>query len=242
MKKMLVWTLGVIGFVMVAAFILVKIYSQPKPIGDKLAGDALAMKVENQLNKSAWDSVKVIQFMYRGQNKYTFDKPNNKVIVEWDKNKVFLDLESITGTTYSKGRKVEGKKSTKLVKQAWAYWCNDSFWAFAPFKLFDSGTTRSRVIDEKGKENLLIEYASGGVTPGDAYLWQLDENGRPNAFKMWVNIIPLKGLGATWGDWIQLSNGAWLSTSHKLSKFTFYLSDVKEAASLSEMGYGDEFP
>lgn len=241
MKKMLIWTLGIIGFLMITGFVIVKIYSQPKPEGDVSQGDALARQVESEINKAAWDSVKVIQFTYRGENKYTYDKPNNRVVVEWDKNKVFLNLDSITGTAYFKDKKLQGTKAQKLVKQSWAYWCNDSFWAFAPFKLFDAGTTRSKVVDENGKESLLVEYKSGGVTPGDAYKWILDANGRPEAFKMWVKIIPLKGLGATWGDWVQLKDGAWISTSHKLSKFTFFLTDVKEANSLSEMGYGEEF-
>jgi hypothetical protein len=49
----------------------------------------------------------------------------------------------------------------------------------------DEGTTRSLVKNEDKTNGLLVSYASGGVTPGDAYLWKLDANGLPQSYKMW---------------------------------------------------------
>ncbi|MGS0527908.1 hypothetical protein ACU8V7_24695 [Zobellia nedashkovskayae] len=93
---------------------------------------------------------------------------------------------------------------------------NDSFWLVAPFKVFDSGTQRSLVTLEDGSNALMITYSSGGSTPGDSYLWHLGPNGLPESYQMWVSIIPIGGLKATWDDWKIMESGAFLPTSHKL--------------------------
>jgi len=71
----------------------------------------------------------------------------------------------------------------------------------APYKIFDPGTER-RIVNYKNKEALLITYTrSGGTTPGDSYLWILNEKFLPTSYKMWTRIIPIGGVSATWSDW-----------------------------------------
>ncbi|MEZ4952350.1 MAG: hypothetical protein R2825_02080 [Saprospiraceae bacterium] len=36
-----------------------------------------------------------------------------------------------------------------------------------------------------------MQYKTGGVTPSDSYVWLLDENGQPTAWKMWVSITSI---------------------------------------------------
>jgi hypothetical protein len=69
-----------------------------------------------------------------------------------------------------------------------------------------------RLVDDGNEKHLLVTYTSGGSTPGDSYLWKLDENKRPTAFKMWVSIIPVGGLEAKWKDWVETQSGMVLST------------------------------
>jgi hypothetical protein len=47
---------------------------------------------------------------------------------------------------------------------------------------------------QDNQEALMITYASGGSTPGDSYVWFVDQNYMPKAWRMWVSIIPV-------GDW-----------------------------------------
>jgi hypothetical protein len=82
----------------------------------------------------------------------------------------------------------------------------------APYKVRDPGTER-KVVNTKMGKGLLVTYTSGGVTPGDSYLWILDQNNRPVKWKMWVSIIPLGGLEFTWEDW-QKHEGAWFAPTH----------------------------
>jgi hypothetical protein len=49
---------------------------------------------------------------------------------------------------------------------------------------------------QDNQEALMITYASGGSTPGDSYVWFVDQNYMPKAWRMWVSIIPVwKQLG-----------------------------------------------
>ena len=99
-----------------------------------------------------------------------------------------------------------------------SFFNNDSFWLVAPYKVFDLGTER-RIVNYKNKEALLITYTSGGTTPGDSYLWILDEKFFPTSYKMWTSIIPIGGVSATWSDWKKTDSGTLLPTKHILSLF-----------------------
>jgi len=80
-------------------------------------------------------------------------------------------------------------------------------------KVFDTGTERS-LVKYKDKDALLVTYTSGGSTPGDSYLWILDDNYIPISYKMWVKIIPIGGFEATWSDWITTDAGFKLPAKH----------------------------
>ena len=84
---------------------------------------------------------------------------------------------------------------------------------------------------EDGKQALLITYTKGGTTPGDSYLWHFDESGKPRSYQMWVDILPISGLEATWDQWTETESGAFLPTTHKL----FFLNlDMEEVKKFSE--------
>jgi len=106
----------------------------------------------------------------------------------------------------------------------------------APAKVFDPGTSRSIVELKDGTQGLLLSYSSGGVTPGVAYLWLLDEQGLPQKWKMWVSIIQIGGVEATWDDWTTLSTGAKVATNHKLGPLNLTITELKAAQSWQELG------
>jgi hypothetical protein len=136
--------------------------------------------------------------------------------------------------------KIEGEEKLELIEKAWAKWCNDSFWMFAPYKAFDLGTARSVVEDPDAKYGLMVKYETGGVTPGDSYLWLLDENYIPTGYKMWAKIIPVGGTYFSWEDWITLPSGAKLSINHKKAGFELKMTDVKEVNAPSELGFSND--
>lgn len=191
--------------ILLITFVVLKItYKEDLPQGQTgEVADELAYKVLEAIEYDSFKKAKAIHWTFRGKNRYEWSLQENIVYVFWDnyqvtyftkdknKSKVFIDGKPLQD---------QDKEKEKALDYAINNFNNDSFWVVAPFKLFDNGTTRS-LIQNKGKEKLLVQYNSGGTTPGDAYLWELDEDHKPISFKMWVSIIPFNGIEAKWSEW-----------------------------------------
>lgn len=215
----------------VTAFgILYLIYNKPLPEGESgVAADALAEKMLKAINTDAFKGTRYLEWSFAGaSHEYKWDKENGKVQVTWNNNLVKLNLNNPSKSeVLENGAAVIGDTKTDLITTATGYFNNDSFWLVAPFKVFDKGTKRSIVVLEDGSEGLLVSYSSGGTTPGDTYLWKILPNGFPESYQMWVKIIPIGGLEATWDDWKIMENGLALPTSHKLGPMTLDMGEVK---------------
>jgi len=125
------------------------------------------------------------------------------------------------------GFKIEGDMGKELIEKAVSYFNNDSFWLVAPYKIFDKGTERRLVTLENNDKALLITYTSGGSTPGDSYLWLLEDNGMPKSFKMWTSILPIQGLESSWSNWTKTESGANLPTFHNILFLGIDLTNIK---------------
>jgi len=125
------------------------------------------------------------------------------------------------------GGQLMDSESKGIIEKAIDYFNNDSFWLVAPYKVFDAGVKRSIVPLSDGTNGLLVTYTKGGSTPGDSYLWMLQPNGFPKSFKMWVKIIPIGGIEATWDDWAVMESGAFLPKSHEMVPIKLMMGDVR---------------
>jgi len=222
--------LGVIGFVM---------NNESLPEGQTgPQAEALAQKMVDRLNINAWDTLNYASWSFMDQHHYIWNKKENDAVISWADNKVVLDLDEVAGTVLVGGKVVaDSDQQAKLISEAWGYWCNDSFWFGAPYKVFDKGTERSIVKTDQGEDALLISYKGGGVTPGDSYMWLLDETGMPYAYKMWVKILPLGGIEAKWSDWQELPGGAMIAQNHSIADMmNVKLTNIKAGESLSDLG------
>ncbi|MGB1205095.1 MAG: hypothetical protein ACPG5B_05580 [Chitinophagales bacterium] len=206
--------------------------------------DELAKKMFSAINKTAWDSTEAVSWTFMGIHHYLWDKKRHLTEVRWKDYKVLVDINAQTGKAWKAGELIDSEQKTaKLVDKAWKFWVNDSFWLNAPAKAFDGGTSRSIVKQKDDSEALLVSYASGGATPGDSYLWLLDENGLPTAWQMWVKVIPVDGLKVGWSGWTTTETGAKIATMHNgLSMEMEMISDVKTAFQLTDLATeGDPF-
>ena len=191
--------------------------------------DELAYKMLTALNHEAYKSTRFLEWSYRGgANQYVWDKKKGEVIVTWDDIEVDLNLANPENSEVTQNNKsVASDKAQDLVDKALKNFNNDSFWLVAPYKVFDKGTERSIVDLENGGKGLLVTYNSGGTTPGDSYLWVLNENGFPISYKMWVSIIPIGGLEASWDEWMVTKSGAYLPKSHELGPVNLSMGNVR---------------
>jgi len=229
MKTFFKWVLIIAGVLVLLAIVGYVVLNESKPTGTEgPKAEALTDKMLLAVDKAAWDTTKVISWDFAGRQQYIWNKAADSVQVRWDDVVVELHTKSVTGSATKAGVKVSAAEANKLIQAAWSNFCNDSFWLSAPFKVRDPGTSRSLVNLPNGQEALLITYGSGGVTPGDSYLWILDDSGLPTAWKMWVNIIPIGGVEATWENYKTLSTGARISQTHVLPVFTLELTEIAE--------------
>ncbi|MFT6807578.1 MAG: hypothetical protein ACJA01_000798 [Saprospiraceae bacterium] len=227
--------IAILGFAYVK---LVASEDRPTVVEGKDA-QVMAQKMLSAINKSAWDTLPYIKWTFSGKNHYVWDRVDNKAIVTIGEVEVQLDPDEVTGTATENGVVLEGEAKDKAVQSGWSNWCNDMFWLSAPYKIHDRGTSLAIAKDEDGKEGLLVTYESGGVTPGDSYLWFLDDAGMPTGYKMWVSIIPIGGIYTSWEDWITVPGGAKIAQQHQgnISALKIPITDVKAGFSWSDLGY-----
>ncbi|UWX56430.1 hypothetical protein NYZ99_09685 [Maribacter litopenaei] len=231
MLRKILRILGAVILVIVIVFgILYAIYNEPLPEGRSgPEADALAEKMLSSLNYEEYRNTRFIEWSFRNDSHfYKWDREKRKVEVQWDDFRVELDLIN-TGSSigYKNGERLNTHENEDIVEDAIAMFNNDSFWLVAPYKVFDPGTQRQVVILEDGSEGLLVTFNRGGTTPGDSYLWLLQPSGFPKSVKMWVKIIPIGGVEATWDEWLVTDSGAFLPKSHVMGPMEISMGDVK---------------
>lgn len=209
----------------------------PKPTGASgPQADALALKMQRAVHLKKWQNVRAITWNFAGKHVHVWDRVRQLAYVRWStyeamfllahpqKGKVFEDKKPITETI----------KRRNILNKAYAFWCNDSFWLNPVDKLFDPGTIR-KIVHKNGHPHLLIEYTSGGITPGDTYYFVLHPDGTPKRWHMYVSILPIQGIAATFDSWITLPSGAKISTEHSIGPFRLKLTDIRTASSIRNL-------
>ncbi len=213
-------------------------YDEPLPQGHQgKEADQLAHKMLEAINFEAWEETNVIQWTFRQAHHFIWHKKRKLVKVRWDDIEVLLNLRNLSdGKVFIGGLEPSAGRQKLLLEKAWQFFINDSFWLIAPTKVFDQGVTRRVVALADGQKALLVTFQSGGVTPGDSYLWILDDGGLPKSYKMWVSIIPVGGLEATWENWRQTTTGVKLPTLHRLPVLHIAMDNVNTGYSLADLG------
>lgn len=205
------------------------------------AAEAMADRMLVATDATAWERTGAVRFRMPARPTLLWDRERGFVEASYDEDpprRVLLDLQTRRAVVFRGDEEIAAEAA--VADEVYATWANDSFWLLAPLKVRDPGTRRS-LVELDGKQQLLVEYASGGVTPGDAYLWELDEAGRPVAWRMWVKILPVGGVRVTWADWTTLPTGAVVARERDWGlgvKVRFPV--VEGAATLDELTGGDD--
>ncbi|MBT8280924.1 MAG: hypothetical protein KJO16_05055 [Muriicola sp.] len=231
---MSLWIKRSLGFLLLFFGVLIGIifvfFNEKVPEGHSPEkADEIANKMLEALNNDAYKETRYLEWSYRGgRNNYIWDKKTGKVEMSWGDYSGEIDLVNPSNSSIKEGEEqISGEEKEELVKEAITNFNNDSFWLVAPFKIFDKGTKRAVVDLDDKKTGLRVTYTRGGDTPGDTYLWELNEQYIPEKFSMWVQILPLKGVGASWEGWQQTESGALLPQYHKVGPFKLDLGTVR---------------
>lgn len=240
-RRILLAALGLPLLLVLAIVLAATALADPRPEGTPgPEAEALADAMTAAINQEAWDATGAVKWSFRGSRHHLWDRQRQLARVQWGEVEVLVELESQSGRAWKGGRELEGEKAEKLVRKGYEAWVNDSFWLNPISKAFDPGTTRGLVPQDDGTRGLLVEYTSGGVTPGDAYLWLIGDDDLPVGWRMWTSNIPIGGARATWESWIELGTGAKISTLHDLAIGKLEMVGVVGAATLAELEPGDD--
>ena len=222
----------------VAVVIFAYSASDPRPVGRPgPKADALARAFEAAVDKEAWDRTGAVRWSFFDQHHYVWDRTRGLVEIRWGDSRALFRTDDRTGRVWTDGVEQSAEDAQEALRTAYAYWINDSFWLNPLVKLFDPGVERSLVRLDDGREALLASYTSGGVTPGDAYLWIPGEDGLPVAWRMWVQIIPVGGIEVTWEGWVELATGAKVATQHEgWGRLMTFITGVEGAETLDALG------
>lgn len=228
-KKLFKFIAAIILILAIGYGVLYYLYNEPIPKGESgPEADALAYRMLGALNYKNYNNTKELEWSFRGDHHYKWDKEKEIVSVSWNDVVVYLDLITPSSSKATINKQPASYEETKnLIEKAQSYFFNDSFWLVAPFKVFDRGTERYLVDLEDGSEALLVTYTQGGDTPGDSYMWIIEPSGKPKSFLLWTKIIPIGGVEATWEEWIKTDSGVHLPTLHKLGPLSISMGEVK---------------
>lgn len=241
MKRRVFTVFGiVIGFVLLLFLGVYGVARHPMP--QTVQGpdaEAAAQAMLRAVNAEAWNRTGAIRWTARRGTDHLWDRVRNFDRVRYGETEVLLDIAHRTGVARRHNTLLAGADLAAATDRAWKLWANDSFWLNPVVKLFDDGTTRS-ITHVDGALALKVQYASGGVTPGDSYLWILGANGRPARWRMWVSILPIPGIEVSWEGWQQLSTGAWIATEHHMGPLPIQLTNIAAAETLSALETGGD--
>ncbi|MFH1571029.1 MAG: hypothetical protein ABIL09_23755 [Gemmatimonadota bacterium] len=228
------------GALGLAALLALTSLSRPLPPGTTgPEAETLARRLVEAVDGEAWQRTGAVRWTFAGRQHHLWDRRRNWARVRWGDDAVLLDLDTRRGLAWRGGRPVAESEAGPLVERAWKHWVNDAFWLNPAVKVFDPGVER-RLVTEGGAPALLVTYSTGGATLGDSYLWLPGPDGLPRTWLMWVSIIPLGGLSATWDGWQTLATGARVATRHRILFYTLKLDEVAGAASLADLEPGDD--
>lgn len=183
-----------------------------------------------------WKDTRYVRWVFPGGHLYIWDIHNERVMVEWSGKRVLLNTAEITGIAWEDGNRLSGEQKENAIQDAWKLFCNDSFWLVAPYKIYSPDTEHSVVELPDGRQGLKVTYGSGGVTPGDTYVWLQNGKGLPTSVKMWVSVIPIGGIEFTWEEWKTLDSGAKIATLHSHPLIDLEIEGLMSGQTLEDVG------
>ena len=231
MKKIVKIGVGLLVFftlpsILFFSFIYFK-YNEPLPNAKYDDSTQLMVDtIKTFINYEHFSKTDYISWTFKKRHHFKWYKNKSLCDVYWKNIKVKLDLNNQKNSlVYINENLINTTESKTYIKKAIKLFNNDSFWLVAPFKIEDEGTVlKTAVIDNK--KALMVTYTRGGTTPGDTYVWLFDEKGNPKSFKMWVNLIPIGGLEASWNEWILTDSKIKLPTVHKIGPLELEIDQI----------------
>ncbi len=183
----LVWCLFLIGMLATASMV----WSQGNPASpdfDVSGSDAAAVAIADEVmaamgGHAAWNETRVVRWRFFGSRLHTWDKWTGDARIESEDGVLVMNVHDKTGRAWVDGVELEGDALAERLETGYAWWINDSYWVYMPYKLKDSGVTLTYVgegttADGRAADLLNLTFKEVGMTPQNRYEVAVDKETR----------------------------------------------------------------
>ncbi|MCX7633668.1 MAG: hypothetical protein N2Z22_10090 [Turneriella sp.] len=199
--------------------------------------EKLAQKMLTAAGYSHWLKTAAASFTFRGEDKIFWDRKRRLVEVVF-KGRLVQFSELSGKSVCFEGERRELDACAEWTAQAVKRFYNHTFWLNPALHIMSPGAERLFVSPNQ----LLVTFTFGGSTPGDSYLFVTDNDGRIKEMQMWVSILPIKGVRATFANYITTQTGVTLALDHEVASLaSVRLSDVVMYPEYPPHGVPDRF-
>lgn len=201
------------------------------------AAESMTYSVQAAMGQEAWDSIKWIGWSVNGQRHYVWNRTEDLAIIRFGAYRVHLNLNSKIGSAWKNGKLLEGPKRDKAIMKAWSKWVYDSFLLNPVARTRGEGTVRKLIRNKGADDALLVQYTTGGIMPGDNFLYALDDQNLPDHIRMWVRKLPVGGLKMTFEQYRTIENGIRLPGAYRIGPLRIRIDSIQAGSSFTSLGF-----
>jgi hypothetical protein len=147
---------------------------------ESASGDARALEIAQEVmqalgGQEAWENTRFLSWRFFDRRQHYWDRWSGDVRIEDEEHVILMNINSRTGRAWVKGEEITAADSLqKLMDKGHAWWINDSYWVFMPYKLQDPGVNLRYVgerdmQDGRAADVIEMTFESVGRTPENKY-------------------------------------------------------------------------
>ncbi|MCA9726616.1 MAG: hypothetical protein R3E12_04815 [Candidatus Eisenbacteria bacterium] len=188
---------------------------------DEHAARVAAQVMDAMGGQKAWNDTRYLSWKFMGNRQHYWDKWTNDVRIESNDVVILLNLDTKLGSVQKAGEQiVDGDAIQNYLERGYAWWVNDSYWMFMPYKLRDPGVDlvyggEQVLSDGRPADVLTMMFESVGLTPRNKYDVYVDRES--HLVVQWSYYKdrddPEPQFTAPWGGWQQFGKIK-LATQH----------------------------
>lgn len=143
---------------------------------------ALADDVMTALGgRAAWDGTRHVSWVFFGGRIHYWDRTTGNVRIQNGDDLVLMNIHTHEGQAWKEGEPVtDPEPLAEMLEAGFAWWTNDAYWVFMPYKLKDTGVALQyggRKSGEDGRPGQVIDmtFTGVGLTPDNRYEVLVDD-------------------------------------------------------------------
>ena len=153
------------------------------------ATDARAVEIAQEVmdamgGHEAWERTRFVSWLFFERRQHYWDRWSGDIRIEDAEHLILMNIQNRQGRAWVNGEEITAADSlAKLIDKGHAWWINDSYWAFMPYKLRDPGVSlryvgERQMQDGRAADVLEMTFNAVGRTPENKYEVCVDKETR----------------------------------------------------------------